>query len=420
MKKTRSMLALLACLALLVSLCAVTVSAAETVTHTVDFRTLTDKVAVGTEMGTEEAEPLMESLGIDIPEDSSPWKLKDCYHIFATPVDGYQTCSFVQTLEAGEGKVFASDVNLTAGYWLAVCGDPSWFWVEVSTDGENWTEVFNDESGGRGAQWDPSAYAEGTIPLTGTAGASKVYVKYYIQRHDGETTGAISFSTLSATVKSENEVMHTVDFRTLTDKVAVGTEMGAVEAEPLMESLGIDIPEDSSPWKLKDCYHIFATPVDGYQTCSFVQTLEAGEGKVFASDVNLTAGYWLAVCGDPSWFWVEVSTDGENWTEVFNDESGGRGAQWDPSAYAEGTIPLTGTAGASKVYVKYYIQRHDGETTGAISFSTLTGLTKAAETVTPDPENPKDGDSVAVIAALALVCAAGAVITTKKFRKEEI
>ena len=208
-------------------------------------------------------------------------------------------------------------------------------------------------------------------------------MKFNVERHSGQTSGGISFSTLSAPVKGVNEVANSVDFRTLSPADAGDASKSA------MESLGIIIPEDSNPWWVQDCFHVFATPKDGYQTCSYIQALEAGEGKVFAGDVNLSAGYWLAAVGDPSWFWVEISTDGENWTEAFADEAG-RGAEWDASAYGEGTIALAGTAGASKVYVKFNVERHSGQTSGGITFSTLFADVKDAETVEPTDPQPTD------------------------------
>lgn len=373
-------IAILVCLTLLVSLFAVNVGAyGETVTNTVDFRTLTPADA------GDASKAAMEALGITIPEDSNAWWLQDCFHVFATPQDGYKICSYIQTLEAGEGKIFASDVTLSAGYWLAAVGDPSWFWVEVSTDGQTWTEAFADEAG-RGAEWDASAYGEGALPLAGTAGASKIYVKFNVERHSGQTSGGISFSTLSAPVKGVNEVASSVDFKNLTPANA------GADSKAAMESLGIIVPDDSNAWWIQDCFHVFATPQEGYQTCSYIQTLEAGEGKVFAGDVNLTAGYWLAAVGDPSWFWVEVSTDGETWNEVFSDEAG-RGAEWDASAYGEGTISLPGTAGASKIFVKFNVERHSGQTSGGITFSTLFADVKDAETVEPTDPQPSEPET---------------------------
>lgn len=395
-------IAILVCLALLVSLFAVNVSAATTeVTSTFDFKTLTpaDPGAA--------SNAAMESLGVTVEGN---WWVQDCYHVFATPQDGYQTCSITQVLDLGD-KVLLEDATVTAGFWLAAVGDPSWFWIEYSTDGENWTELYEDVTG-FGEEWVDSAYAEGTLPLTGTAGASKVYVKYYVERHSGQTSGGVTFGTIKGVVEGEaeveelpeNTVQSNLDVKTLTP-----ADPGAA-SNTALEGMGFEV---SGNWWVQDCFHVFATPQDGYQTCTLTQKLEAGEGKVFDGDVSLTAGYWLAAVGDPSWFWIEVSTDGENWTELYVDEAG-RGAEWDASAYTEGTLPITGTDGKSVVYVKYNVERHSGQTSGGLTFSTITGNVKDA--AQPDPSLPKTGDTIGVIVALFAVCAAGIVLTSKKIK----
>lgn len=411
-------IAILVCLAMLISLFAVGASAAEvTITSTVDFRTLTPAEA------GDASKAAMEALGITVPAESGAWWLQDCFHVFATPKDGYADCFYIQKLEAPEGKTLTADATLTAGYWLAAMGDPSYFVVEVSTDGENWTEAYADEAG-RGVEWEASAYAEGTITLPGTKGASVVYVKILVNRHGGQTAGGVSYSIINGTVEGEaepapelpaNAVVNEVRFAN-TDKIPAGSggTLSGADAKAELEAMGLVIPEDSNAWMLNDCFHIFATPQEGYQTCSYIQKLEAGEGKVFEENVSLSAGYWLAAVGDPSWFWIEVSTDGENWTEAYVDEAG-RGTEWDASAYVEGTIPLEGTAGASVVYIKVCVERHSGPTAGGVSFTTLQGATKAAEGGNDQPTPPDEtGDMIGVVIALLAVSGMGITVLKKR------
>jgi len=421
-------IAILVCLAMVLSLFVVSASAETVAVETgFDFRTLSDFAGVQEGNADPEAsKAAIEALGLIVPEGSN-WKLQDCFHIFATPAGGFAPTSLIQVLEAPEGKTFVSDVTLTAGYWLSPPSDPSWdngwFYIEVSTDGENWTEFYVDE-GAHGAEWTAEAFVEGTLPIPGTAGASKVYVRYNVERHGGPTAGGLTHGSLKGAVEGdplpENEVENAADFRNLSQ--FAGVQEGNADtaaAKEALEAMGFIVPEGSN-WKLQDCFHIFATPAGGFAPASLIQVLEAGEGNVFESDVSVSAGYWLSPPSDPTWdngwFYIEYSTDGENWTEFYVDE-GAHGAEWTAEAFVEGTLPIEGTAGASKVYVRYNVERHGGPTAGGLTYAKLHATVKAAPTVNPDPENPKDGDMISVIAALAIVCAAGAVITTKKFRK---
>lgn len=414
MKKTRSMLAILACLALLVTLCTVTVSAAETVTSNVDF-TAMDVADAG-----EASNAAMEAAGLIIPEGSN-WHIVDHFYHVAMPKDGYTKTYYIQTLDAGEGKVLTQDAVMNMAYMLAAANqdgseyDVGWIVVYVSTDGENFTEVWVDEEG-QGKMYDPSAVGIKDIVLTGTAGASKIWVKVEVERHAGESSGAIGWTKITGTAAKEGEVSHTADFTTLTPAA------GGAESNAAMEALGVIVPEGSN-WQIVDHFSICVIPQEGYQRTFYIQTLNAGEGKVFAEDAVLDLSYALAATADdPSytvgWFVVYVSTDGENFEEVWcNDE--GQGKMYDASAFAEDRITLTGTADAAEIWVKVEVERHAGETSGLVRCSTLSGVTKNAESTPPAGDVPITGDSIAAVAALAMVCAAGVVITTKKLRKEE-
>ena len=418
-------IAILVCLAMLISVfAAVNVSAANvTVESSFDFRNLTE--FAGVQEGAADpaaAKAAIEALGLIVPEGSS-WKLQDCFHIFATPAGGFAPTSMIQTLEAGEGKTFLSDVSLTAGYWLSPPSDPSWangwFYIEYSTDGENWTEFYVDE-GAHGAEWTDEAFVEGTLPIPGTAGASKVYVRYNIERHGGPTAGGLTHGSLKGAVEGdplpENAVENAVDFRNLT--AFAGVQEGAADhaaAKAALEDLGLIIPEGSS-WKLQDCFHIFATPAGGFAPTSLIQVLEAGEGKVFDGNVSLSAGYWLSPPSDPSWapgwFYIEYSLDGENWIEFYVDEAG-HGAEWTADAFVSGTLPIEGTDGASKVYVRYNIERHGGPTAGGLTFSNLNANVKASGSAPSEP-TPPTGDAIGLVVALMAVSGTALIVLKKK------
>ena len=412
-------IAILVCLAMLISLFAMTASAATvTVESSFDFRNLTE--FTGVQEGAADpaaAKAALEGLGLVVPEGSS-WKIQDCWHIFATPAGGFAPTSLIQVLEAPEGKTFVSDVTLTAGYWLSPPSDPTWdngwFYIEYSTDGENWTEFYVDE-GTHGSEWDISAFVEGTLPITGTAGASKVYVRYNVERHGGPTAGGLTHGSLKGVVEGDalpdNAVENAVDFRNLTQ--FAGVQEGSADpaaAKAALEGLGLIIPEGSS-WKLQDCFHIFATPAGGFAPTSLIQVLEAGEGKVFDGDVSVSAGYWLSPPSDPTWengwFYIEYSTDGENWTEFYVDE-GAHGAEWTAEAFVEGTLPIEGTAGASKVYVRYNVERHGGPTAGGLTYSTLSANVKSVS------GSDETGDMIGVVVALLAVSGLGITVLKKK------
>lgn len=419
MKKTRSMLAMLMCLAMLVTLLAVNVSAAGNVSHEVNFIGM-DLAAAG-----DATKAAMEEKGLTVPEDSGAWEIVDHFAHVLTPKDGYSKCSYIQTLEAPEGEVFNGDANLYIYYALAAknldTGEPlekvGELVVYVSDNGQDWTECWANREG-QGKMFDATAIAENNVALTGSNGKSKVYVKVELTRYDSYTAGMIGTSRLSASTRGTNEVVTSIDARNAEGLVGGWLYGDAAKAE--IERLGFTI-EGENPWAFNDCYHVFLTPKDGFQQCHLIQTLEAGKGKVFAEDVSLSAGYWLAMGGaknDESTtpeFVIEVSTDGETWTNAYTDNEG-HAPEYDQAAFVEGTITLPDTAGASKVYVRYSVVRYGGPTAGGLTYSTLSAETEAAPQA--DPENPKSGDTISVVLAMAMVCAAGAVITTKKFRKE--
>ena len=221
---------------------------------------------------------------------------------------------------------------------------------------------------------------------------------------------AVNVSAANVTVESS------FDFRNLTE--FAGVQEGAADpaaAKAAIEALGLIVPEGSS-WKLQDCFHIFATPAGGFAPTSLIQVLEAGEGKVFDGNVSLSAGYWLSPPSDPSWapgwFYIEYSLDGENWIEFYVDEAG-HGAEWTADAFVSGTLPIEGTDGASKVYVRYNIERHGGPTAGGLTFSNLNANVKASGSAPSEP-TPPTGDAIGLVVALMAVSGTALIVLKKK------
>ena len=394
-------IAILVCLTLLVSLFAVNVGAyGETVTSTVDFRTLTPADA------GDASKASMESLGVTIPEDSGAWWLQDCYHVFATPQDGYKTCSFIQTLEAGEGKVFAADVTLTAGYWLAAVGDPSWFWVEISTDGVNWTEAYADETG-RGNEWEASAYAEGTLPLAGTAGASKIYVKFNVERHSGQTAGGITFSTLFADTK-DAPAEEPAESKTL----SIGDKVITAEGGKWLYNTEVT-KETTSGYTMivfdKNYAGTFET--NGYgvalvldQYGTLVRVYDGAnvgfwtaEGKAASAHFNANTYATTA--------WAELQ-DGETLIIIPND-----GGSNDARKIA---LSMRGDCGKAAALEGFTFETAPEEPTPTEPQPTEPAPTEPQPTEPSNPENPDTGDIFGIVVALMAVSGTALVVLKKR------
>lgn len=426
MKKTRILLAMLMCIAMLASLVAVNVSAVGSAASEANFLG-----CAPTDAG-EATHTVMAGMGVTVPADSGKWQIVDHFYKILVPADGYSTCYYVQTIEAPNGEVFAEDVVLDMSYALANRDKNGNDLVEsdgtsrvghliiyTSADGQNWTESWADREG-KGKVEDGSAIATANTPLAGTAGLSKLYVKVELIRKDGYLAGAIGHTKLTANTQGANEVVSIIDARNAQGVPVGGTVTGDV-AHAEIERLGFEITEGD--WSIVDCHWLQISPKDGWQQPKMVHTLEAGKGKVFDGDVSLTAGFFLGhqeIAQDDGsiktcLFLVEVSTDGENWTEAYKDTEGRTPNGFSSENYAEGTITLPGTSGASKVYVRYTIERLGDPTTGALTVSKLVGQTKDAP---EGGDSAPTGDAIAMIVALSMVCAAGVVLTTKKIRSE--
>lgn len=421
MKKTRILLAMLMCIAMLASLFAVSASAAGSATHRADF------LACSTSAKGEATHTVMSGLGLTIPAESGAWEMINHFNLnILVPADGYSTCYYVQTLEAPNGEVFAEDVTLDMAYALAnrdkngndlVESDGSsrvgHLIVYISTDGQNWTEGWADREG-KGKVEDMSAIATVNTPLAGTAGLSKLYIKVELVRYDGYLAGAIGHSQLTANTRGVNEVISVIDAR---NAQGVSGDLTGDAAHAEIERLGFDITEGN--WRITDCYWLQISPKEGWEQPKLVHTLEAGNGKVFDGDVSLTAGFFLGhqeIAQDDGsiktcLFLVEVSTDGENWTEAYKDTEGRTPNTFSSENYAEGTITLPGTSGASKVYVRYTIERLGDTTTGALTLSKLVGQTKDA----PEGGNSAPtGDAIGMVVALLAVSGTALVVLKKK------
>lgn len=426
MKKTRILLAMVMCIAMLASLLAVNVSAVGSAASEANFLG-----CAPTDAG-EATHSVMAGLGVTVPAESGKWQIVDHFYKILVPADGYSTCYYIQTIEAPNGEVFSEDVVLDMSYALAnrdkngndlVEADGSsrvgHLIIYTSADGQNWTESWANREG-KGKVEDGSAIATANTPLAGTAGLSKLYVKVELIRKDGYLAGAIGHTKLTANTQGTNEVVSIIDARNA--QGVSGTMVGdAAHAE--IERLGFEIAEGD--WNITDCYWLQFSPKDGYTgevEESLIHTMEAGKGKAFDGDVSLAVGYFLAKLEDTNEagekitceFIVQVSTDGKNWTEAYKDTEGRTPNGFSSENYTEKTITLPGTDGASKVYVKYTIERLGDTTAGSLTYSSLVGQTKDA----PKGSSPATGDAISMIVALGVICAAGVVLTTKKFRGE--
>lgn len=398
-------IAILVCLAMLISAFAMTASAAKPVSSNIDFTTMESTVA-----GGDETKAVMEGMGLIIPEGSN-WEIVDHFYKLAMPKDGYAPAYYIQTLEAGEGKVLAEDATLELAHALAALTeggeayDVGWITVSVSVDGENYEEVWANEAG-QGKEYTAEVFAIPQIKLTGTAGAAKIWVKIGAERHAGPGAGSIGWSKISgvATVAGTTSVL--ADFRALTPTDAGDASHAA------MAALGITVPE-GSVWQVQNCIQNLITPKDGYAPAAYIQTLDLGD-KVLAEDAVLELGYYMAQLGDPSWMVIDWSTDGENWTDEGWVDETGKGGDWEAAEQHDVAIDLEGTAGASKVYVRVTIERHSGPIGGSILYSSISGVPTADTGSGDEGGSDETGDMIGVVVALLAVSGLGITVLKKK------
>ena len=391
MKKSRSLVAMLMAIVLLLSVSAVSAFAAdETVTSVLDFTTLTP----GEDFAAVTA--AVKGLGA---VDCANLVVGDCYHPTLSGKGNNGEGYFIQKIEAGEGKVFAEAPVVTLNYRITNANPLGYIKVQGSIDGVTYYDFANLNTA-TGDAWTAEAKATVDVVLNGGEGSSTVWVKVSMQHWGGPDAACVDKCTVTGKVKEgtgnvpvipENQISSEVNFEALSefghiDNPSKG-DPAATKAK--MEELGLILPERigwfeaaeddvNHDWVLQSCYHVFLTPFEGYQNCAYIQKLEAGEGKVLEADAKLTLKYWLAVVGDPSYIVVEVSTDGQTWNEVWANEEG-QGQEYNANACTEQQIALPGTAGAATVYVKIVVNRHSGATSGGVTKSVITGTTKEAE-----------------------------------------
>lgn len=373
MKKTRSLIAVLVALALLVSVfCAFTAGAAEedTVSSTLDFSTLTaneDKTAVA---------EAIKGLGA---VDCSNLKLDNHYTVCAHPGGYAGEGYYVQKLEAGEGKVFDGAPVFSLTYRLTTADPMGYIKIQGSVDGANWYDFAQYTESTGSPYGDPADVAvNASVTLNGAENASVVYVKVLIQHWGCPDAGCVDKSSLTARVKADpdakpaNYISSRLDFSAMTKTDETESACAAIKAAGAVDAVNL---------KLGDCYSVLATPNGGYEEGYYIQKLDAGEGKVFEQDPALTITFWCAQLEDPGYVKIMQSADSESWTEAYAENTG-FGDEWQTTARKTETVTLTGLAGSRCAYIKVIINRHAGETSGAVVCSEIVATVVDA----PEPE----------------------------------
>ncbi len=412
MKRSRSLLVVLMTLALLISLACVPASAAETVISTLDFTTMAADGNADSAAETILAAGAVEVGGIG-------FKLESCHCVQAMPADGHNNAWIVQKIEAGEGKTFTADPVLDLTYFLSAADTSGAVRVFVSEDNAAYTEVFA-RTEGAGDEWTLTAQHNDKITLTGGAGKSILYVKIQMIRFGGPTSGSIVKSVITATVSSGAAVPAVPGPRTsvldFSAMAADGEPKNDASLEYAKNTLIAAGAVDVHKLVLWDCIRVQATPIDGYAEGYFIQKIDAGEGLVFENDPVLDLKYSLAAnTQDPGSIKVEVSTDGVSYTQVYLDNVG-QGEDFNPNAEIEKQITLTGGKDSQIVYIKVAVVRCGGQASGSIIKSVING-TATTPASSDDGGSDNTGDMIGIVAALAVVCGLGLIVTSKKSRK---
>lgn len=403
MKKNRSMLAMLLVLVLLVSLTAVSVSAAgETVTNTLDFSTL----SAVTEDMTAAAEAIRAVGAIEV----SNLIAADCHTRFAAGKGYAGEGYYVQKLEAGKGKVFADAPVLTLNYRLTAADPQGYIKVQASVDGVTYSDVTTLNQA-TGAGFDIAAKASTTVTLSGTEGNSAVWVKICMQHWSSPDGAGVDASTVTAAIKDDPHYIPTDALSSVIDFTAMNATEDKSAAKDMILAAGAVAADNLF---VRGNHEPIANP-GGYNGAGyFVQKLEAGEGKVL-KDVKLSLDYWLAT-GDPQGY-IEVyaSTDNENFEKVFEQREG-NGDPFQASTKQNKVIGLTEAAGQAMIYVKVVVEHWNTYEGAAVSRSALVGYAVNAGTpADPEDNPPKTGDtSLLTAAVVSLLCCATAVVALKK------
>lgn len=325
--------------------------------------------------------------------ESNNFAIVDHYNIMATPTGGNAEAYYIQQLDAGDGYVFASDPTFVFDYRIA--GGNGTIKIEASYDGGAFTEITTlTES--TGTLYQESCEANTSITLTGGAGHQNVQVKVTIVRYGAEATGAVDRSEIVGTIQegtppssggeeTGETVSNVLDFSDLTTTTedftaaaAAIVELGAVEARNLIVASATTNLVAGKGYA-----------GEGY----YVQKLTAGAGKVFADTPVLKLDYRVSTASPQGYVKVEMSLDGETYTQLANYNEG-LGAAWSQDCYASASIPLTGAAGYRNVYVKVTMQHWTAPDGAAVDYS---GITANATKGVPPTEGEKPRDLASVL-----------------------
>ncbi len=364
--------------------------ASHTASSTLDFSTLS---VSATEDFTAAADAIT-GLGA---ETASNLVIADCYTKFVSGKGYAGEGYYIQTLDLGEGNTFAAAPIVELNYWLATNADlQGYVKVQGSVDGTNYYDFANFNTG-KGADSNLVSREDAAVVLNGAQGYQKVWVKIIIQHWGGPTYGGVVKSIItgtSANVLSEGgdsgeqetteAVSNVLDFSDLTTATedftaaaAAITELGAVEANNLI---------------VADIYTKFVAGKGYSGEGYYIQKLTAGAGKVFADTPVLQLDYRVATGNPQGYVKVEMSLDGETYTQLvnYNESLGGNYSQ---DCFGSASIPLTGAAGYRNVFVKVIMQHWTSPDGAGVDYSGITAT--AVKGVPPTvEEKPRDLSSV--------------------------
>ncbi|MBQ2939146.1 MAG: hypothetical protein IJE00_02145 [Clostridia bacterium] len=381
MKKAKIFLSLLLCVAVMASLVSalgLTGSAAESVSVTVDLSNLE---------ANGEKDVAAEAIKNAGAYEVNNLKLENTYAGTAHP-GGYAGEGYlVAKLEAGAGKVFASDVVADLTYWLAdvvnsEVGVHGWIKLEVSTDNVTYTEIAKDAQGS-GTEYSDTSRHNVQLPLTGTKGASVAYVKVTMQHWGSPYCGGIQKLIVSGEAEADPNAGGNDDDQQggeATGSASLTVDLSGMSANEDKDASATAIKNagamEVNNLQLENSYFGFAHP-SGYAGAGYIIVkLEAGEGKVFASAPVVDLTYWLAVNDPQGYLTVEGSLDNETYYEFYKDSTGA-GGQYQLSAQINKQITLTGAEGAAVAYAKITVEHWGAPHCGGIQKIVFNGATMA-------------------------------------------
>ena len=361
MKKSGKWLAVLLCIAMMLSMLAMPGAIAEAGE--------TAEISVGfTEMSaTEDFASAAEQIVARGAEAAENLVIGDCYTTLVA-AKGYNGPGYVVVkLNAGEGKAFENAVQISVSYRLSK-GDPQGYMViEGSVDGANYIELFRSQEA-TGDAWTQEAMAETTFSVEGIGGLRDIWVKVTLEGWGGPDAAGLDKISLSAAVKEAAQevaqeatqedaqeasgdcIEETIGFAEMasTEDFASAAEQivarGAVKTENLV---------------IGDCYTTLVS-AKGYNGPGYVLVrLNSGEGKAFENAAQITVNYRLSK-GDPQGYMVvEGSVDGTNYIELFRSQEA-TGDAWTQEAMAETAISVEGLAGAHNLWIKVTLEGWGG------------------------------------------------------------